>query len=161
MKYFQKVAGMRIRRENLFLTTYVMVLTLLAVMGYVASDYTIRQQQARDAAARGSSPSFTTDVGFVALPRMNMTMTSSKGQATGRIRIDISLEVQQKDLARLEDYQPLITDRLISYVRKLDIEDIRRPNAVPNLRQDLLKQVNNASYPVPVLDIIFRQFVIM
>ena len=148
---------MRIRRVNRFLIAYCLALILLAIVGYSLSDYTIRSQQAQDAL---SHKQFVTDVGFLSLPRMSMTISSGSGES-GRLRLDVSLEVEQKNLAQLEDFQPRINDKLVSFVRKLDMDDMRKPEALPELRKELLRQVNSVSYPVPVMDIVFRQFIIM
>lgn len=149
---------MKARKINPLVIGYVTALALLACMGYIAGDYTARINQ--KSASPSTNQHFASDVGFVELPRMNMSISSSAGDA-GRVRIDMSLEVEKKNLARFEDYQPIITEHLNNYVRNLDIEEIRSPNAVPKLRKELLKEVNTMSFPVPVLDIIFRQFVIM
>ncbi|MFY9287308.1 MAG: flagellar basal body-associated FliL family protein [Alphaproteobacteria bacterium] len=148
---------MKLRKDHIFMTAYFAALLGLATMGYGVGDYTIRAHQKSQAAKNNN---FTTDVAFLTLPRMNFSILSQDGRP-GRLRIDMTLEVEQKNIARLEDYQPRITDRLSTYVRRMDMDDIRRPNAAVSLRKQLLKEVNNASYPVPVMDIIFRQFVIM
>ncbi len=148
---------MTIRKINPFLVAYVMALIVLAGLGYMLSDYTIRSQEQHAALA---NKKFVTDVGFVALPQMDMSMASTNGQR-GQLRMNISLEIEQKNMARMEDFQSRVTDRLVSYVRKMDIDAIRKPNALPMLRKELLKEVNSSSYPVPVLDIVFRQFIIM
>lgn len=150
---------MMIRKKiNKFIIGYSIALVVLAFVGYGVGDYTAQQQEQY----RLHTPSnrFASDVSYVELPRMNMSLASNSGQA-GRIRIDITLEVEKKYLGRFEDFQPIITDRLTSYVRKLDMEEVSKPNAVPTLRRELLKEVNSVSYPMPVLDVVFRQFVLM
>lgn len=150
---------MKTRKINPFLVGYIVGLGFLAFIGYGIGDFTANKISAKKVAV--TNPNFSTDVSFVDLPRMNLSIPSSTGSATGRIRIDISLEVEKKNLARFEDYQPMITDRLLNYVRKLDAAEMHHPNAVPVLRQELLKEVNSFSYPVPVIDLVFRQFLVM
>ncbi len=150
---------MKIRKINPFVIGYILGLAFLAFLGYSAGDYTarVKEKQQIDLV---KSHNFTTDVAFVDLPRMNLTIASTTGTA-GRIRIDMSLEVEKKNLARVEDFQPIIMDRLVSYVQQLDAKDMRKANAPPNLRKELLEEVNKVSYPMPVLDVIFKQFVVL
>jgi flagellar basal body-associated protein FliL len=150
---------MKLRKINPFVIGYIVVLALLAAMGYGVGDYTARMKE-REAAALTSQQHFISDIGYIDLPRMNMTISSSTGK-TGKVRIDMTLEVEQKDMARFEDFEPIITDHLAKYVRQLDMEDLKRPSGVPNLRKELLKEINVISHPLPVFDIIFKQFVIL
>jgi len=145
------------RKVNMFLAGYIAALVLLAVLGYFAGDYTARMSEKRQAEI--ASQHFASDVSYIDLPSVNMSLSSSEGD-TGRIRIDMSIEVEKKYLSRIQDYQPLIADRLVNYMRNIPANEVRRANAVPKLRKNLLKEVNSVSR-MPVMDIIFRQFVIM
>lgn len=145
------------RKINLFLTAYVAALVLLAVVGYLAGDYTARLDAERKAEL--ASQHFASDVSYVDLPRVSMSLSSADG-SNGRIRIDMSIEVEKRNMGRIQDYQPVISERLVKYIRNLQVDDVRKPNAVPQLRKNLLKEVNSVSR-MPVMDIIFRQFVIM
>jgi flagellar basal body-associated protein FliL len=150
---------MKARKINPFVVGYILGLGFLAFLGYAVGDFTAEMQQAKHQALI-TNPNFATDVSFVDLPRMNLTIASAAG-SSGRIRIDMTLEVEKKNLARFEDYQPIITDHLISFVRQMDAEDMHKPNAAPTLRKELLKEVNRVAFPVPVLDVVFRQFLVM
>lgn len=149
---------MKTRKINPFLISYILGLAVLACLGYTVGDFTAQMQKKNKIVA--TNPHFATDVGFIDLPRMNLTLPSAAGK-TGRVRLDMTLEVDKQNMSRFEDYQPIITDRLVKYVRQLDAEDLHRPNAAPVLRKELLQEVNSISAPMPVIDIVFRQFLIM
>ena len=92
---------------------------------------------------------------------MNLTLTSPAGHGTGRIRLDITLAVEKKFAGRLADVEPRINDRLVAYMRKLDFDDLSQPKATMWLRQKLLEEAATASWPLPIMDVVFQQFVIM
>jgi flagellar basal body-associated protein FliL len=135
---------------------YLLALVALAFVGYKLGGYTVEIEHQ----AVATKNTYASDVAYLSLPRMTMSITSVDGQA-GRLRMDISLEVEKKNMLQLEGVAPVISDRIISYVRKLDVDDMRSTNAVTKLRMDLLREVNSASFPFPVVDIVFRQFLVL
>lgn len=151
--------NMKKRKINPFVVAYVMVLIGLAVTGYILSDYTIRNEAAHKAAI--TNKNFATDIGFLDLPRINTSLPSGAAGRSGHLRMDITLKVEQKNLPRIEDFEPKITDRIVSYVQRLDMEDMQEKDSLPQLRKELLRQVNSASYPVPVIDIVFQEVVVL
>jgi flagellar basal body-associated protein FliL len=148
---------MRKYRTGLLIGGYVFALSALAFFGYYVEDYSLRADHHKIE----QLPLFSSDLTYFDLPRMSLTLTSSSKNGPTRVRCDISLEVAEKDRQRLLDYQPRISDRLVDYMRRLDGEEILRPNVTGWLRRDLLDQVNTVSDPIAVRDIIFRQFVIL
>lgn len=132
-------------------------LLTMAVIGYFVGDYSIRQAQIKK---EMQSQNFISDVGFYDLPRMNITMTSEGGNSA-YVRVDVSLKVLKSDVGRLTDYYPRINDRLLTFIRHQDINELRQPVTQKLIRADLLREANKASYPIPIMDIVFRQIVIL
>ena len=145
------------KKVQLFIAAYVLALVALAGVGYLYTDYAIqteRHQTAKD-------QRFRSDVAYVNLPRMNLTLPAAENRQGGHIRIDISLAVEKKYAGRVEDMGPRITDRISNYVRNLDYDSLSEPKATLWLHKRLLEEATNASNPLPIVDVIFENFVIL
>jgi len=145
------------RKQITFAVAYVFSFTALAAIGYFVGDYSIREK-AHKIEMRSSV--ISADTAFYDLPHMNITVTSDT-DSQNRIRIDMSLEVQKNDLTRLSSYEPRIVDHLITYLRHQDMEMLRQASKENDFKAQLLEETNKASYPVPVMDIIFRRFIVL
>jgi len=148
---------MRINKMILFFAAYTFALLALAVVGY----YALVDTPAKRIQAARENPHFHSDIAYVDLPRITLTLTAPQSGRSGIVRMDIALEVEQKYVPVIEGASPKITDRLVAYSAHINYDDVTRPNATTRLRLDLLHQVNNASDPYPVKDVVFRQFVVM
>jgi flagellar basal body-associated protein FliL len=143
-----------------FIAGYVLVLGCLAYFGYVElSEFEETQKQKAHAAKHEDLASTNALKTYYTLPRMELTLSSFEGE-THHARLGISLEIEKINLERFADFQPRVSDRIINFMRHKDIEEIRKPAAMFTLRRDLLHEVNQASAPIPVSDIIFREFVV-
>jgi flagellar basal body-associated protein FliL len=145
------------KKMTLFITAYITGLVLLAGVGYYFAGFTIQDEHHKMVAEQR----FRSDVSYVDLPRMNLTLSSLGGHQMGRVRIDISLAVEKKFIGRVVDVEPRISDRIVTYIRKLDFDDLSQPKATVWLRQRLLEEATAASSPLPIVDVVFQQFVIM
>ncbi len=152
-------------RPYFFITAYVMVLAGLAALGYFEAN---RFEDAKNskpiaaqiAASHESAPSVATNSkGFYRLPRMELTLSSFEGE-THHARIGISIQVDKNNIERFADYQPRVSDRIIDYLRHQDVSEISKPSAMFDLHRDLLEEINEASDPIRVSDIVFREFIV-
>lgn len=144
-------------KTTLFVMAYVVALASLGTVGYIYADYKIKT----DKHQTELNEKFHTDVTYVDLPPMNLTFSSSSAHTAGRVRINISLEVDKKYASKVEGYAPRITDRIVSYTQQLDFDEINRPSATKWLREHFLQIANTVSSSAPVIDVVFRQFLIM
>lgn len=133
-------------------------LLLLAVIGYFVSDYNSQQAEQK---ALENQKNFISDIAYVDLPRMNLTLSPSDAGKGGRVRLDLSLEVEKKNVGCLSRYQPRIADKLVNYIRQQDISSLRQADTRREFRSGLLEAVNKASYPVPIIDVVFKQLVFL
>jgi len=152
---FFRELGMKKLHANRFVIAYTIALLSLAAVGYYFEIY--RPHAAVHKAA--TQQYFSTDLTYYDLPRISMNMKSSS--KTGHVNIDISLEVAKKDAWRLEDFKSRITDRIVTYMYKQELDQMRPPKDIAWLHRDLLRVINTANQPVVVHDVLFRQFVIM
>jgi flagellar basal body-associated protein FliL len=145
-----------IKKGTLFFIGYVTGLIILAGVGYLYADYKI--QMARH--DRLEEQRFRSDVAYVNLPRMNLTVGSST-HGTGRVRMDISLAVEKKYAGRIQDAEPRIADRLVEYMRNVDFDDLSQPRATVWLHKRLLEEASSASGSLPIMDVVLQQFIIL
>ena len=137
---------------------YIAYMTLFAILGLCS--YFMANKAGLIGAPKPASNSprvFISDVAYFDLPRMIVSI----GAGGTQMRVQISLEVARDDLPALEGYQPRITDRLNGYFSRLEPKELTRPGYLPFLRQEMLRQINDAGAPVPVHDLMLRQLVIM
>lgn len=146
---------MAIRRSNrlyFFIAGYTLVFGFLASFGYVQVA-NVREAQKQEYEKQAHAKT------FFSMPRMELTLSSYAGVAH-HARIGLNLQIDQKNLSRFEDFQPRVSDRIINFLNHQDIEELRNPNQMYDLRHSLLYEINAASGPVPVSDVIFREFVV-
>lgn len=103
---------------------------------------------------------YQSDLSYVDLPRISVTL-SSDGQQSGTVRMDITLEVENKYAQQVEGLRPRITDRLIHYSKTLSYDELSQPNSIIWLKPDMLQEVRQATSPATVKDIIFREFIVL
>ncbi|MDP9127661.1 MAG: flagellar basal body-associated FliL family protein [Pseudomonadota bacterium] len=148
---------MNVRKHNrlyFFIAGYTLVFGFLASFGYIGITNIQKDiKRKHELAETGSLKTFYT------LPRIDLTVGSFAGEMH-HARIGISLEMDMKNLDQFEDFQPRVSDRIVDFLRQQNIEDIRRPSKSRELRHDLLHEINAASGPVKVSDVIFREFVV-
>lgn len=150
---------MKINKTTSFLIAYFAFLGAFSFAGYyLYADYSMRVTRQHSAKTTESQAS---DLTYIDLPRISITLASIRTDHSGNVRMDITLEVEARYAAHIEGERPRITDRLVSYTQTLDYDELSRPKATLWLRPDLLKEVNTASAPYPIKDIIFRQFVVL
>ena len=132
----------------------VALFVVLSVFGYYMADRSGLIRHAVPTVGHG----FVSDMAYFDLPRITMSFGSSNAT---HLRVDIALEVARKDIPALEGYQPRITDKLNVFFSKVPLREIEDPAAMPFLRQEMLRQINGVTAPVPVHDLMLRQLVIM
>jgi flagellar basal body-associated protein FliL len=144
-----------------FALSYTAVLLVLAGFGCYAAQRAgmLPSELQTTMQATPGKALFTTEMSYYDLPRMTVAM--AEGPDAAHVRLDISLEIANKDKIVVEGYQPRMTDTLNHFLSTLRPEQLQRPNVLPWLREELLKQVNSVGSPAPVHDLTFRQFVIM
>ena len=142
--------------KNSILRVYIIgvaIFVALAVCGYYMADR-IGLIKHPVPVAHG----FISDMAYLDLPRMTVSLG---GAGSVHVRVDIALEVARKDIPTLEGFQPRITDKLNAFFSKVQLDEIEEPASMPFLRQEMLRQINSVTAPIPVHDLMLRQLVIM
>ncbi len=148
---------MKNARLILFTVAYIAGLLGLAVAGYIYADYKIETVRH----VNDTNKKFETDVAYLDLPQFAMTIHSGDNGASHNVRINICLEVEKRYASQLEDYSPRINDRIVNYIQNLDDRELTAPRASAHLRPRLLEIARAASNGTPIINVIFRQFLVV
>jgi flagellar basal body-associated protein FliL len=148
----------RNKEKNRFLQFYigsvVLFLALAGVGAYFADRAGLLSASSPASTARASKA----DRANVSLPRMTVSFGSGPGK---RMQINVSLEVERKDVSVVEGYLPQIVDRLNVFFPKVKMEEVGKPRAMFLLHKDMLWQINNIGMPFVVHDLMIQNLVIM
>lgn len=143
----------------LFLLCYIGAFAVSAWAGYYFyADYTMRTTHKHQAAA-DEAQRFQSDIVYVDLPRIAVQLPS--GTHTGNIRMEITLEVDDKYAAKIQGDRPRIADQLVNYAQTLNYDDLTRPKSTLWLKPDLLQEIKKVTAPTPIHDIMLRQLIIL
>lgn len=97
---------------------------------------------------------------FFDLPELLVNLNSS-GRRTNFLKISISLELPgEADVNQLKQMLPRIIDSFQVYLRELRVSDLQGSAGMYRLREDLLRRVNEASRPVKINDVLFKEMLI-
>jgi len=142
--------------KNRFLHFYaasVGLFLILALVGFFFADKWM--PLARPPPAAKSNP--LEELAYVRLPRMSISLGN---EGFMQMRMNISLEVESKDVPILEGYIPQIVDRLNAYFPHVNFDELDRPHAMFLLHKNMLWQVNSVDMPIIVHDLMLQNMVI-
>lgn len=98
------------------------------------------------------------DVGYVALDPFIVSLSSDG--AASLLRFAAQLEVPSTHLEEVERVKPRIIDVLNGYLRALSAEDIESPDALVQLRAQMLRRVQIVTGSERVHDLLVMEFVL-
>ena len=97
---------------------------------------------------------------FFDLPELLVNLNAPGGR-TNFLKISISLELPgEADIQRLEIVMPRIVDSFQVYLRELRVADLKGSAGIYRLREDLLRRVNEATRPVKINDVLFKEILV-
>ena len=86
---------------------------------------------------------------------------SSTGTQPRFLKLKVQIEVENaSDLAKVEAVAPRVIDHFQTYLRELRVDDLKGSAGIYRLRQELVRRVNAAAYPVTVEDVLFQEILI-
>ena len=95
---------------------------------------------------------------FYEMPDMTVNLAASGSRF---LRLKAVLEVtQEADLAELQTIEPRLLDDFQAYLRELRPEDLKGSAGSYRLRHDLLLRANQASQPVIITRVLFKEFLV-
>ena len=95
------------------------------------------------------------DVGFVPVDPLIISLDGG-----GHLRFRAQLEVRTANKAEVEQLMPRVIDVLNSYLRAVDIDDLRSNSALVRLRAQMLRRVQIVTGGDRVSDLLIMEFVL-
>lgn len=96
---------------------------------------------------------------FVSIPEIVVNLRSLKAKGNV-LRATFSLQIySREDENIIKDYQPIIIDQILSYLRDQSIADLEGAG-LERMRQALLTRVNNVIKPLKAHRVIIKDFII-
>lgn len=146
-------------RFYFFIVAYCLAFASLAFFGTVEIENTYRPQKIISQKTMDQIAAITKNKALYSLPRMDVTVPSIQGP-DHHLRLGINLQIDIKNLDQFADFQPRVSDRIVGFLNREDVASFQGPNGLQNLRNSLLFEANQASGPILISDIIFREFVL-
>ena len=94
------------------------------------------------------------------IPDMVVNLQSDRSRQV-YLKISMSLELSgEKDVPAVEKVLPRVMDNFQVYLRELRVEELRGSAGMYRLREELLMRVNQATQPLKVKDVLFREMLV-
>ncbi len=123
---------------------------------YIASTRTAEPRDVLPSVPKVSAS--TKNKSYVRMPSMSFSVGN---QYATQVEMDITLEVDSKDVDLIKGHMPEIMDRLNSFFPKVKFDQLDRPRAMFLLHKNMLWEINNVVKPVEVRDLLLKNLVIM
>gem|GEM_PF-1805452 len=112
----------------------------------------------RDAARKEISGARIASTTIYELPSVTISL-AKRGIRAGSVRMTIDIEVSAKDVDRLESYTPRIMDRIQTRMSDVTPNEFKGRANLSSLCKTLLWEANQASGPIMIFDLFFKEFV--
>lgn len=100
------------------------------------------------------------DVIFYDLPEMIVNLVSSS-KKPAYLKIHLALELDESaDLVTLERLMPRVIDHFQVFLRELRVDDLNGSAGIYRIKEELLRRVSVAVYPVEIRDVLFKEMLI-
>lgn len=94
------------------------------------------------------------------LPRMEVAVGTS-AQENVTARLTLQLHLLNRDIPKLSYYEPLIADRINSYMANLSVAELRSPRTANWLRRELYLQIRQVSGPLNIREVSIKNFSVL
>lgn len=100
------------------------------------------------------------NVVFYDLPEMIVNLVSNT-KKPAYLKIHLSLELDEDaDLVTLERLLPRVVDQFQVFLRELRVDDLNGSAGIYRIKEELLRRVTIAVYPVEIRDVLFKEMLI-
>jgi flagellar FliL protein len=100
------------------------------------------------------------NVVFYDLPEMIVNLVSNS-KKPAYLKIQMSLELDEnEDLVTLERLMPRVIDHFQVFLRELRVDDLNGSAGIYRIKEELLRRVSVAVYPVEIRDVLFKEMLI-
>lgn len=100
------------------------------------------------------------NVVFYDLPEMIVNLVSNT-KKPAYLKIHLSLELDEnEDIVTLERLLPRVIDHFQVFLRELRVDDLNGSAGIYRIKEELLRRVTIAVYPVEIRDVLFKEMLI-
>lgn len=97
---------------------------------------------------------------FFDVPEMLVNLNNT-GRKPAFLKIAVALQLTRpEDVPPLQQVMPRVVDNFQVYLRELRLEDLRGSSGMYRLREELLRRVTAAAYPVKIKDVLFKEMLV-
>ncbi len=97
---------------------------------------------------------------FYDLPEMIVNLVSNS-KKPAYLKIHLALELDEnEDLVTLERLLPRVIDHFQVFLRELRVDDLNGSAGIYRIKEELLRRVSIAVYPVEIRDVLFKEMLI-
>ncbi len=97
---------------------------------------------------------------FYDLPEMIVNLVSNS-KKPAYLKIHLSLELDEnEDIVTLEHLLPRVIDHFQVFLRELRVDDLNGSAGIYRIKEELLRRVSVAVYPVEIRDVLFKEMLI-
>ncbi len=97
---------------------------------------------------------------FLEIPNIRVNINSDTSKVS-YLSLTVQLELATEgDKAAVEAVMPRVVDQFQTYLRELNVRDLRGSAGIYRLQMELLSRVNAAAYPTEVKDVLFQEILV-
>lgn len=144
-------------RKTLFALGMILMISG-AGAGYYAVSSGLVSPPGNKGASISENPQKLPDIAFVALDPIMVSLNSD--QQIQHLRFRAQLEVETRYKREVEMIVPRVVDVLNSYLRALELRDLRDPLALTRLRAQMLRRIQVVAGQGRVRDLLIMDFVL-
>lgn len=97
---------------------------------------------------------------FMEVPEMLINLNNT-GRRPAFLKITVALQLSKaEDLPAVTQVMPRVIDNFQVYLRELRLEDLRGSSGLYRLREELLRRVTAAAYPIKIKDVLFKEMLV-
>ncbi len=138
----------------LIIAAYIAVPAFLAWVGYMFGHGAIRTE-----IHESVLPHTGDTTSFYELPAISYSQVPAAAP-TSHIKLSLSIEVNKNDLSRVADYQPIIMESIITCLHGRCFEDAQEKDALKQLREDVVNQINAAAIPFKIVGVAITRLIL-
>ena len=100
------------------------------------------------------------NISFTSLPEILLNLRSNDGRQVF-LKVTFVIESSSPKIGeKIDKLKPMIIDQYQTYLRELDVEDIKGSAGVERIRQELVSRTNALLTPDKINNVLFKEFLI-
>ncbi len=100
------------------------------------------------------------NISFTSLPEILLNLRSNDGRQVF-LKVTFVIESSSPKIGeKIDKLKPMIIDQYQTYLRELDVEDIKGSAGIERIRQELVSRTNALLTPDKINNVLFKEFLI-